>query len=239
MKKILFAAALFVGSLLLPGCDDGLICRRGDGPLVEETRVLPAFSRIEMKSAMDVTLIPNETYQVVLRAQDNVLEILETRVSGDKLILDLEECLRSHEPIHVEVYAPVFEGVHIKGSGDLDAVAPLVTPGFSLQIDGSGDAVLDLETELAQVFINGSGDVTFSGSATRQELDINGSGSIRAYELWTSSTSLLISGSGDCRIYAEDELAVRISGSGTVFYKGYPMITDLVISGSGEVIEAN
>ncbi len=137
----------------------------------------------------------------------------------------MDDCFRQHEPIHIYVYAPVFEGLALHGSGDIDGAAKLVTPLFNLHINGSGDAVLDLETEQLEININGSGDVRLAGSAQRQDIFISGSGKVEAFELWTSVTSIVISGSGDCRVYAEDELAVRINGSGSVYYKGNPAIT--------------
>ncbi len=239
MRTIQLFAILLLGSFVFSRCDENGLCRRGEGHLVEETRILPTFSKLETKGAFNVTLIPHDTYQVVIQAQANVMNAIESRVSGGELVLDLDECFRNYAPIHVTVYAPTFEAVKIKGSSDLDATAPLITPAFSLQIEGSGDAVLALETDQVAVFISGSGDVELSGSAVLQDLDIAGSGKVHAYELWTSKTAVRISGSGDCRVYAQDELSVQISGSGTVYYKGYPTLTELVISGSGEVIDAN
>ncbi|MBI1193588.1 MAG: hypothetical protein GC205_10500 [Bacteroidetes bacterium] len=239
MRTLPLLAVLVFTSLTFTRCTENGLCRRGQGPLVEETRILPSFSKLEVRGAIDVTLIPNDTYQIVIYAQANVINAIESSVSGSELILDLEECFINRESIHVEVYAPVFEAVQIKGSSDLDAAAPIVTPAFSLQIEGSADAVLELETDLVAVAINGSGDVALSGSASQQVLDIDGSGTVNAFALWTAQTTVQISGSGTCRVYAQDELGVRINGSGTVYYKGFPTITELVISGSGELIDAN
>ena len=44
-----------------------------------------------------------------------------------------------------------------------------------------------------------------------------------------------ISGSGNCRCWVENDLEVRVSGSGSVYYKGDPEKVDARISGSGKV----
>ena len=72
------------------------------------------------------------------------------------------------------------------------------------------------------------------GEVEAQDIRISGSGDFRGQDLSTTSTSVVVSGSGDVDVRAEDELDVMISGSGSVRYGGDPSISK-VVSGSGSV----
>ena len=238
-KQIVIVSAILLGSLALTSCEDPLLCKNGDGPLVEEIRILPDFESVKLKGSMDITLIESTEFKVLIEAQNNLMSDIETRVSGDELIIDMDHCFKSFEAIHVYVYAPVFKGVNLNGSGDIDAEGTITTTYMDLRISGSGNVDMDLVTDKVKIDVNGSGNVHLNGTATEQEIFVNGSGDVNNFDLWTSITAIDISGSGDCRIYVEDELSVKINGSGDIYYKGYPTITDLIVNGSGEVRDAN
>jgi hypothetical protein len=87
----------------------------------------------------------------------------------------------------------------------------------------------------AEFDISGSGKVEASGSAETVKTDITGSGKVLAASLVTNRCDVEISGSGDIEIHVQKELNAKISGSGTVLYKGNPPRVNSDASGSGSV----
>lgn len=213
-------------------------CLKGDGPIVEEARSLEPFDRVRLEGSMDLTLIPDSNYRIIIYAQENIIERIQTEVSAGELRLDQKSCLTSNKDIRAEIYAPLFRALTIKGSGDVTNTGTLDVDAFDLLIDGSGDVQLKVLVEDIETRISGSGDVRLDGIATNQIVDIRGSGDVRAFDLDTENTEVDINGSGDVRIRANNSLDVRIDGSGDVYYKGFPSIT-IDINGSGDLIDAN
>jgi len=86
----------------------------------------------------------------------------------------------------------------------------------------------------------GSGNVRITDPMETYQMDISilGSGSFSGFLLNTQECQVDIVGSGNCEITAESSLDVSIDGSGSVFYKGTPLIKDH-ISGSGRVVDSN
>lgn len=94
--------------------------------------------------------------------------------------------------------------------------------------------------EITGVEITGSSDVRILDSIQTDEFDLflMGSGSFYGFELNSNSSHIEIIGSGECRITTANQMEVIIEGSGSVYYKGQPVI-ESDITGSGTIVDAN
>ncbi len=63
---------------------------------------------------------------------------------------------------------------------------------------------------------------------------ISGSGDIDNQGLQCKKVKIQVSGSGDIKVWAVDDLDTRVSGSGDVYYKGRPIVNSKS-SGSGSL----
>lgn len=243
MKKINIALSLgFVAITLLSSCGKNGLCVRGSGPVVSETRSLPSFSKITLDVSADIYLTQDSVQSVTIKAQENILDILDTKVSGGRLEIDFDRnCVKNHDQINIYVTVPNISEIDIKGSGDVIGLGPISVNTLNFDINGSGSIQMPAITANSiGIDISGSGDATFAGDSTVNFLDINinGSGDIKAFGLPVNHVKVDIDGSGDARVHALQTLDVNISGSGNVYYLGYPQVTSH-ISGSGDIISSN
>ena len=207
---------------------------QGSGNIITQEREVSEFSKVHLKGSGKVFLTPGEKQSLEIKTDDNVLPLIETDVSGNKLTI-------SHgnhhlRPTSFEVYITLenLEGVRISGSGDIIGKGRFVTDTLYAEISGSGDMNLEVETGLLETKISGSGSIHLSGKAQDYRVSISGSGEINAFDVQAETVSVKISGSGDCRVHAAESLDAKISGSGDVYYKGRPRI-NTKISGSGSL----
>lgn len=122
----------------------------------------------------------------------------------------------------------------VSGSGNIDLTAKC--KNISVDVSGSGKVKINgAVAGKADFDISGSGKVEASGSAEIVKTDITGSGKVLASSLVTTRCDVEISGSGDVEINVQKELNAKISGSGTVLYKGDPARVNSDASGSGSV----
>jgi len=233
MKKISLAIALL--SFVFLSCEKVT----GDGPVVTETRNISGFSGIDLRVAGDVYFTQDPNFKVEVRAQQNILEVTETYVSDNRLVIRFKNNVRvrSHEPLAIFVSAPTANHFRISGSGKIVSTGALNPSNMELDISGSGNIeISELQTGVIDATISGSGDIKInSGSATEEKLRISGSGDIDLANVLAGSANTTTSGSGDIRLHAANQLTVKISGSGSVYYKGTPVI-NTNISGSGKLV---
>ena len=207
---------------------------KGSGNIITEKREVSEFNSVHLKGSGNVVLTQGEQQSLLIKTDDNIMPLIETDVSGNKLTI-------SHgnhhlRPTSFEVYITLenLEGVRISGSGDIIGKGRFVTDTLFTEISGSGDMDLEVETGLLETKISGSGSIHLSGKAEDYTVSISGSGKINAFDVDAKHVSVKISGSGDCRVSATESLDAKISGSGDVYYRGRPQI-NAKISGSGSL----
>ena len=207
---------------------------QGSGNIITQEREVSEFSKVHLKGSGKVFLTPGEKQSLEIKTDDNIMPLIETDVSGNKLsISDGNHHLR---PTSFEVYITLenLEGVRISGSGDIIGKGRFVTDALYAEISGSGDMDLEVEAGLLETKISGSGSIHLSGKTEDYTVSISGSGKINAFDVDAKHVSVKVSGSGDCRVSASETLDAKISGSGDVYYRGRPQI-NTKISGSGSL----
>ena len=243
MKTSLFLALLTSsGALLLGGCGkNGLNPTiRGEGPSVAETRSLGSFSRVEVATDAELVISQGPQQEVRVEGQRNILDILDTDVSGGKLRVETGRYnLRSHEPIRVLVTVPALTDVRLSSSGSIRSTGVWSATDFGVEDTGSGSIELALgQVQSLRTRVTGSGSVTLRGAAGAHTVNLTGSGELRGYDLSTGSTDLTATGSGRGYVRVADRLDVKLTGSGSAYYKGRPSVTQRT-TGSGRVVDAN
>ena len=191
---------------------------KGSGQITTETRQVAGFTKVELSGTGELTIERTGTESLTISAEDNILPLLTSEVSGDALVLGTKpntEIVPS-KPITYSLTVKDLTGLSVSGSGSVRAS--------------------DLTTDSLTTKISGSGTITTSGTVGAHDLDISGSGGYRAEQLMSKTVKARISGSGNASVLVSDTLDVTISGSGTLTYSGDPKVTQ-EISGSGKLIK--
>ena len=212
----------------------------GSGKLQTETRAISGFQAISLRGPMQLVLRQGAREAVELRADDNLLALIETRVVDRSGVPTLEIGTRggsrfdSRNDMTVTIDVLTLNALSVAGSGDVVGEG-LKTAALKVQVTGSGDIRLrQLSSDEIRVEISGSGDVGLAGRVARLQVSIAGSGDVDTSGLEAEDVSVSIAGSGDAKVNARKTLGVAIAGSGDVAYTGDASLKSS-ISGSGSV----
>ena len=233
IKRLPFSlSALFLAfSFLIGSCGRSV---EGTGSIVNKKLELSEFRSIELEIPVKVTIAMSDSIQGVIRAQNNIAELIELKYDGDELIIKSKEDYNTSLPVELVLSARVLEKLIINGSGEIIVINPVRGNELRLEINGSGDIAVQTNVEKLRTNINGSGDVSIEGKAVTHRVRMNGSGNVLAGSLQTEVTDIHINGSGDADVTANTSLEAKVMGSGNVTYQGSPKV-DVDITGSGEV----
>ncbi len=235
MKKTTVALMAIFSLFLFSSCEKIV----GTGPLVTETRNTGNFTGVSVEFGGKVNVYIGSPLKVEVTAQQNILDVLRTTVSGGVLQIDYKNgvWVKNNSDVVVNITMPYTDYLKLSGSGDLDLIGKAVSNSLNVQVSGSGNISLQ-EVELAGVLdarISGSGDINvYAGTTAHEELQISGSGTMNLVGVQANTADTRISGSGDIRLKVSQTLDAHISGSGSVFYSGSPQVSTQ-ISGSGKV----
>lgn len=221
----------------LNGCSAKSI--KGSGNVISESRQLPEFREIRLEGQGKVSLAQRSHSSLEVTTDDNILPSIKTEVNNGKLIISHEKG-KNLKPttLNFTITVKDLAGISIAGSGDIIGDDEFDSARFYADIAGSGDIAIKMNSDRLESSISGSGSIHLSGSTNSYDARITGSGDVDAFEMRAKDSSVVITGSGNCRISASDKLRAKITGSGDVLYKGRPQI-DQTITGSGSVKDRN
>lgn len=210
----------------------------GEGPIINETRAITGFTGIDLRCSANVYFKQDSVFKVQLSAQQNILNVMQTSVQANNLIISFRDDVnvKTSEPVIVQVSMPVISTLRISGSGNINSAEQFTTPELALDISGSGNIFLTgVNTNKIKANTSGSGNTNInSGTIKEEKLTISGSGNIHTEKIAVEKAITTISGSGNIFVNVTQELNATISGSGSVFYKGNPVL-HIINSGSGKV----
>ncbi len=211
---------------------------RGSGKVVTQDRETPSFSAVEVECSADVYLRQGDQEAIKVRADENLLDMIETEVRNDVLHIDIDGNIRNYDELKVYVTVKNLNGITINGSGDVESENKLSGMDFEIRVNGSGDVDLDLDVKNLTTRINGSGDVEFSGVQGALNLNINGSGDVDAGDLRLTDCEISVRGSGDIRLSGSaDKVYIDQSASGDINLYGLESgDVEVSASGSGDVV---
>ncbi|HEU5439598.1 MAG TPA: head GIN domain-containing protein [Ktedonobacterales bacterium] len=188
----------------------------GSGNVKTETRQVSGFNALEFSGFGEMTIQQTGTESLSVTAEDNILPLITTTVSG--------QTLRIGGPSG-QIIRPTRSVTYALTVKDLKA----------LTLSGAGNiTVSGIQTDALRVVLSGAGKLTVSGTAPRQEVTLSGTGAYEAGDLTSNTASVTVSGAGRARVNVRDTLDATVSGVGSIVYLGDPAVTQHV-TGAGSV----
>ncbi|MGN7720120.1 head GIN domain-containing protein [Chitinophaga sp. 22620] len=228
---------LVIFGMILTGCARENVY--GSGRIVTEERQMERFDGLTIEGPVEIQVRQGQQLPVKIEAEDNVMRLIETHVSGSTLRVKIRNGvnLKRIKPIHVYVQGEQYKKIIFSGSGSLKGPDTIRATGFTYEINGSADADLKVDANEVRMYVNGSGNLRLEGRSNAWYSEINGSGNVGGRDFQTASADMNVNGSGEQTIWVTDRLDARISGSGNIRYKGAPGTVNVKIAGSGKVIK--
>jgi Putative auto-transporter adhesin, head GIN domain len=156
--------------------------------------------------------------------------IAQTPLTGKDFKLDVS----GSGSLEAEVQASGDIAADVSGSGGAKLKGKC--NNFEASVSGSGDVEVEAIMGGDVSFdLSGSGKIIAKGSAHKVKASTSGSGEVRGTNFQVDIADIDISGSGDVEFSVKSSLDARISGSGSVSYKGDPAHVSSHSDGSGSV----
>lgn len=260
MKTKSFFCVLSIFCLLLAGCMPTKMVQ-GNGDVVSKEINVADYSRIEVYGGgvLEFNYKRMDAVPYLSVSTDkNIFDIMEIKVSGDKLVIRPKDRNMNIKPTRLDITANSrdLSKVNVCGGGNFYVNSTLVSPELSLEIAGSGfihlkdvATVDEVDTDIAgsgtiqidhlvakkiDSDIAGSGTIIMNGVCKSGFFDIAGSGKVKALECQFEDVSNEIAGSGNIEISVSKVLKNNIAGSGDVRYRGNANVQNK-IAGRGNV----
>ncbi|WP_257669051.1 head GIN domain-containing protein [Parapedobacter tibetensis] len=204
----------------------------------DETRNVGEFHAVANSGSIVVEVKVGEHESVRLEGNEEAIREIETVVESGTLKIRYKRGIkmvgRNWGKVTAYVTAKRIDGLSQSGSGSITVMGKITGNKLNTSLSGSGRIVFETDVAVCNASISGSGRMSANGNAKESNVSISGSGQFEGSDLRSQSANLKISGSGNIRIHANDQLDAAISGSGNIHYSGNAR-TNVKTSGSGKV----
>jgi len=213
MKKLL--SLLVLVPLIAAGCHHGRYADiKGSGKRQTEKRQVASFTTISTEGAFDIEVVCQKELGVEVEADDNILPIVSSEVSGSVLHLRPLKNYSVEDAPKFRITVPNLEALSAKGAG-------------TIKITG-------VNNEKIQISSDGAPTISGSGTTKMVGIDTNGAAKIDTHNLRATHAVVDSKGVSKVDLGVADQLDVNVSGPSRVTYKGDPVINKTV-HGPGKV----
>jgi predicted small secreted protein len=213
MKKLLALVVLL--PILFAGCHHGLGADvKGSGKRVTQKRDVAPFTGISTDGAFDIEVVCQKDQGLEIEADDNILPLISTEVSGNTLHLKPTSNFSVEDAPKIKINVPNIEAFLANGAG-------------RIQISG-------VNNEKLQISLNGAPTFTASGTTKMVGVDTNGAAKVDTHNLRAGRAVVDSKGVSKVDLGVSDQLDVTVSGPSHVTYKGDPVVNKTV-HGPGKV----
>ncbi|HKP68792.1 MAG TPA: head GIN domain-containing protein [Pyrinomonadaceae bacterium] len=189
----------------------------GSGVAASEARNLRGFKGVDVGGVFQVEVTAGKEFNVVVEADDNLLQYVKTEVSGDVLKITSTERLKSSTPMRIRISAPDIESIDASGACKV--------------------SVNDLKSSELRVDTSGASKVNIAGEASSLTIDVSGASNIDAANLKAENATVDASGASKVEVFVTGRLVSEASGASKIGYAGNPTSVTKESSGAGKVYQ--
>ncbi len=235
MKTIKIIAAFSI-ALLLGSCININLGENGNGKVVtEEREVSQDFTEVRGSAGLDVYLTQGGENKIVVEADENLHQYIETTIENGKLhVTTSEDIGRSTAK---KVYVTYKELNNIEASSGADVVVNSVVKSQNLSLKSSSGADLEVEVFTQELTVKSSSgaDLEVSGKASSLNADASSGSEIDAKELLVINCIAEASSGAEVTVNVQEKLETQVSSGGEINYYGDPVSVNSNESHSGSV----
>jgi hypothetical protein len=227
---------LLVVMALLAGCAVGSIT--GSGKIVTHDETFTDFNRLDISDGFFVDVQQGDSFSVVIRVDDNLVEYLQVVKRGSTLQIGLKPG-RIYDlldaTLEADVTMPELTGLDLSGGSHVTLSGFKSVQALDADLSGGSHLQGVVEAGDARFEISGGSHVTLSGSAGDLMVNASGGSHARLADLAVADAEVDASGGSHVTVNPSGSLDADASGGSQVRYLGSPTLGRIDADGSSSI----
>lgn len=189
---------------------------------------------VEAGFSVQVTI--GEPEEVTVWMDDNLVDLVETRVDGNQLRLGLRPPSRVRgATLSADVTVRSLEQITVSGASQVRLDSELVGARLVLTVLGTSEISGVIRAERVQAGVSGASRLALSGQADKLVAAASGASELVLAELTVADLDAVLTGAAVAEVAVRDTLAVQASGASLLRYRGSPRVTRQQSTGASAV----
>ena len=222
--SIVFSSCWFLGPTI-----------RGNGNVKEQVRQVGEFDQIKVTRGMNVYITQGSPAKVVVIADSNLLDVIETEVRGGVLEVTAKENIRWAKEKKVMVTVEKLSGVETNAGANAWSKSLIVSDNLKLQASSGANLTMEVNAKSLSAECSSGANIHLSGTAKVAELDASSGANLKGQDLKADECNIGASSGGNSSATVMVKLDANASSGGNVVYYGEPTSTNVNSSSGGNI----
>jgi hypothetical protein len=208
---------------------------KGNGNVTEEIRQVAEFDQIHVSRGMNVYVTQGSPAKVVVIADSNLHELIETKVEGGVLKVFINENIRWAKEKKVMVTVDKLSGVQSTSGSNVWSTNQVMSENLELKASSGANLTMDLNSKFLKADCSSGANIKLSGLAKEADLETSSGANLKCPELKAGNCKMRASSGGNVSSTVDGKLQAHASSGGNVVYYGEPTETDVNTSSGGNI----
>jgi len=208
---------------------------KGNGNVTEEVRQVAEFDQINVSRGMNVYISQGSPAKVVVIADNNLHEVIETRVEGGTLKVYVNENIRWAKEKKVMVTVEKLSGLESTSGSNVWSQNQIMSENLEMKATSGANITLDVNAKYLKAGCSSGANIRISGLAKEAELGTSSGANLKGEELKAENCKMRASSGGNVSSTVNGRLEAKASSGGNVVYYGEPTETDVNTSSGGNI----
>lgn len=234
-KQILFYGLIVTMSFLLISCSFLWGSITGNGNVTEEVRQVREFDQIEVSRGMNVYITQGSPARVVVIADSNLHEVIQTTVQGGVLKVYTDENIKRADEKKVMITVEKLTEVSASMGSNVYSQNQLKARDLVLSASTGANLTMDLNVQNLEAECSTGSNVILSGQAREARLEGSTGSNLKGQELATGNCHMRATVGANVYASVAGSLEADASTGGNIIYYGAPAQTNIESSSGGNV----
>ncbi len=233
-QKIFLLFSILAISVLANSCLflEGI---NGNGKVAEQSRKVSKFDEIKVSRGLNVYIIQGNAQEVVVRTDENLLGIIETKVKNNVLEITASKNIRRAKSKKVFVTVPEISRISASAGSNVYSENFLELKYLKLTGSAGSNLKIKLKTENVEVSASAGSNIMLEGTTKSISVKASAGSNVKAEELVAESGDLTAGSGANIWITTKESFSGKSSSGGNIFYYGNPALVKSEKSSGGNI----
>ena len=236
LTKIILVA---LATLFLSSCNHSVNwnLQEGSGNITTEKRKVEGdFTNVEVNNGIDLTIEQSETFEIIVKADDNFQEHITTSIENGTLTISCDKnSLIDWTAKKVTVKMPIIEALEATSSSTIASANIVMDENIRLHSSSGAVIEIDLEAETITCDSSSGSDITVKGKALNLTSTASSGSNINATNLLANTVTADVSSGATTSVHAILSLNAQASSGGNITYVVQPKTIEKNASSGGSI----
>jgi len=207
----------------------------GNGNVVTKEVRTGTFNNLNVSNALDVVIIPSDSQKVVIKADENLVDVIKVRVRDNTLLISSERRIRLARSKKIEVYTRELEQIEASAAATIKNSESLSAENFKIACSSAAEIIINGHFGDLKVEASSASNVKLYGQSNNIRANVSSAAGLNAFGMTVENASVWASSAANAKVFVTHEANFDASSAGSIIYEGDPIVKNINTSSGGSV----